>query len=198
VQHGVSLEASALDQLFLSARTHNKWLDKEVPDEILVRLVDILKMGPTSANCSPARILFVKSDAAKQRLKPHLSPGNVDKTMQAPVCAIIGSDMEFYEHLPKLFPHTDARNWFVGKEAKIAETAFRNATLQGAYLILAARSLGLDCGPMSGFDNAGVDAEFFAGTKTKSNFLCNIGYGDGSALRPRSPRFTFDEMAKII
>lgn len=198
MQHYTPLDASALDQIFLSARTHNKWLDKDVPDEVLVRLVDILKMGPTSANCSPARILFVKSDAAKQRLRPFLSAGNEQKTMQAPVCAIIGNDLEFYEHLPKLFPHTDARSWFAGQDAKIAETAFRNATLQGAYLILAARAMGLDCGPMSGFDNAGVDAEFFAGTKTRSNFLCNIGYGDQSALRPRSPRFTFDEMARII
>lgn len=198
MHHNLPLDVSALDQLFLSARTHNKWQDRDVPDEVLVRLVDILKMGPTSANCSPARILFVKSDAAKQRLKPYLSAGNKDKTMQAPVCAIIGNDLEFYEQLPKLFPHTDARSWFVGQDAKISETAFRNGTLQGAYLILAARALGLDCGPMSGFDNAGVDAEFFAGTNFRSNFLCNIGYGDASALMPRSPRLAFDEMAQII
>jgi 3-hydroxypropanoate dehydrogenase len=155
-------------------------------------------MGPTSANCSPARILFVKSDAAKERLKPHLSSGNVAKTMSAPVCAIIGYDLEFYEKLPKLFPHTDARSWFAGKDQKIFETAFRNGTLQGAYLILAARALGLDCGPMSGFDNAGVDKEFFSGSTIKSNFLCNIGYGDPSALRPRSPRLSFEEIGKII
>lgn len=189
---------SSLDQLFLSARTHSKWLDKDVPDDVLRRIVDTLKMGPTSANCSPARFLFMKSDEAKQRLKPYLSAGNATKTMQAPVCVIIGYDLEFYEQLPKLFPHTDARSWFAGKDQKIFETAFRNGSLQGAYLILAARALGLDCGPMSGFDNAGVDKEFFAGTTTRSNFLCNIGYGDSSALRPRSPRFTFDEMAEII
>lgn len=194
----VPLDERALEQLFLSARTYTKWLHRDVPDAVLRRLVDILKMGPTSANCSPARFLFVKSKSAKERLKPYLSEGNVDKTMQAPVCVIIGYDTQFYDHLPKLFPHTDARSWFVGKEAKILETAFRNGSLQGAYLILAARALGLDCGPMSGFDNAGVDKEFFAGTSTKSNFLCNIGYGDPASLRPRSPRFTFEEMAAII
>ncbi|MCV0370053.1 malonic semialdehyde reductase [Filomicrobium sp.] len=192
------LEDAALDQLFLSARSHNKWQDKEVSNEVLERLVDIAKMGPTSANCSPARFLFVKSDQAKQRLKPYLSSGNAEKTMQAPVCVIIGYDLEFYEQLPKLFPHTDARSWFTGKESKIQETAFRNGSLQGAYMILAARALGLDCGPMSGFDNAGVDKEFFAGTNTKSNFLCNIGYGDPTGLRPRGPRLAFAEMAQII
>ena len=140
----------------------------------------------------------MKSQAAKERLKPHLSEGNRDKTMRAPVCAIIGYDLDFYEHLPKLFPHTDARSWFVGKEAKIFETAFRNGTLQGAYLIMAARALGLDCGPMSGFDNKAVDREFFADTNIKSNFLCNLAYGDASKLFPRSPRFDFDEMARII
>jgi 3-hydroxypropanoate dehydrogenase len=155
-------------------------------------------MGPTSANCSPARFVFVKSKEAKERLKPHLSEGNRDKTMKAPVCTIIGYDLDFYEHLPKLFPHTDARSWFAGKPEKIEETAFRNGTLQGAYLILAARLHGLDCGPMSGFDNAGVDAAFFSGTSIKSNFLCNIGYGDPAGVQPRSPRFSFDELAKIV
>jgi 3-hydroxypropanoate dehydrogenase len=140
----------------------------------------------------------VKSKDAKERLKPHLSEGNRDKTMEAPVCAIVGYDMEFYEHLPKLFPHTDARSWFAGKPEKIQETAFRNGTLQGGYLILAARALGLDCGPMSGFDNGGVDKEFFAGTSIRSNFLCNLGYGDSTGVRPRSPRFEFHEMAKVI
>lgn len=192
------LDERALGQLFLSARTHNKWLDKEVPDAMLHRLADLLKMGPTSANCSPARILFLKSKEAKERLKPHLSAGNATKTMQAPVCAIIGYDLEFYERLPELFPHTDARSWFAGKDQKILETAFRNGTLQGAYLILAARALGLDCGPMSGFDNAGVDAEFFSGSTVKSNFLCNLGYGDPAGLRPRSPRLSFEDMCKII
>lgn len=193
-----ALPERCLDQLFHEARTHNKWLDRGVPDALLHELVDLLKLGPTSANCSPARFLFVKSREAKERLKPHLSEGNREKTMQAPVCAIVGFDLDFYEHLPKLFPHTDARSWFAGKEAKVVETAFRNGTLQGAYLIMAARALGLDCGPMSGFDNKGVDREFFAGTNIKSNFLCNLGYGDASALFPRSPRFDFGEMAQII
>jgi 3-hydroxypropanoate dehydrogenase len=192
------VDNDTLRQLFLDARTHNKWLPKEVPDGLLHQLVDVLKMGPTSANCSPARFVFVKSKEAKERLKPHLSEGNREKTMQAPVCAIIGYDLEFYEHLPKLFPHTDARGWFAGKPEKIKETAFRNGTLQGAYLILAARLHGLDCGPMSGFDNDRVDKAFFAGTSTKSNFLCTLGYGDWAGVNPRSPRFTFDEMAKII
>jgi 3-hydroxypropanoate dehydrogenase len=187
-----------LDQLFRAARTHNAWRDKDVPEALLHEIVDLAKMGPTSANCSPARFLFVKSREAKEKLKPHLSDGNRDKTMKAPVCAIIGYDLDFYKHLPKLFPHTDAKSWFEGQEKKIAETAFRNGTLQGAYLMLAARALGLDCGPMSGFDNAGVDRDFFADTNIKSNFLCNLGYGDGSVLFPRSPRFTFDEMAKVL
>jgi 3-hydroxypropanoate dehydrogenase len=193
-----SMDDATLGQLFLDARTHNKWQQKDVPDSLLHQLVDVLKMGPTSANCSPARFVFVKSKEAKERLKPHLSEGNREKTMQAPVCAIVGYDLEFYEHLPKLFPHTDAKSWFAGKPEKIKETAFRNGTLQGAYLILAARLHGLDCGPMSGFDNAGVDKAFFANTSIKSNFLCNIGYGDWSGVMPRSPRFTFDEMAKIV
>jgi 3-hydroxypropanoate dehydrogenase len=187
-----------LDQIFRQARTHNAWRDEDVPDALLHELVELVKLGPTSANCSPARFLFVKSRAAKERLKPHLSEGNREKTMKAPVCAIIGYDLDFYEHLPKLFPHTDARSWFAGKPKKIEETAFRNGTLQGAYLIVAARALGLDAGPMSGFNNQGVDAEFFAGTNIKSNFLCSLGYGDASVLFPRSPRFAFDEMAKII
>jgi len=189
---------TCLDQIFRESRTHNAWLDKDVPDALLHELVDLVKLGPTSANCSPARILFVKSQAAKDKLKPHLSEGNRDKTMKAPVCAIIGYDLDFYEHLPKLFPHTDARSWFAGNEQKIFDTAFRNGTLQGAYLIVGARALGLDCGPMSGFDNKGVDRDFFAGTNVKSNFLCNLGYGDGAKLLPRSPRFAFDEMARIL
>jgi 3-hydroxypropanoate dehydrogenase len=192
-----AVDDATLGQLFLDARTHNKWQDRDVPDSLLHKLVDALKLGPTSGNCSPARFVFVKSKEAKERLKPHLSEGNREKTMQAPVCTIIAYDMEFYEHLPKLFPHTDARSWFAGKPEKIKETAFRNGTLQGAYLILAARMLGLDCGPMSGFDNAGVDEAFFAGTTYKSNFLCNLGYGDPAGVRPRSPRFSFDEMARI-
>jgi 3-hydroxypropanoate dehydrogenase len=193
-----AVDDRVLGQLFLDARTHNAWQEKDVPDALLRRLVDVLKVGPTSANCSPARFVFVKSKEAKERLKPHLSEGNRDKTMKAPVCTIIGYDLDFYEHLPKLFPHTDARSWFAGKPEKIKETAFRNGTLQGAYLILAARLHGLDCGPMSGFDNAGVDAAFFSGTSIKSNFLCNIGYGDPAGVQPRSPRFSFDEIAKIV
>jgi 3-hydroxypropanoate dehydrogenase len=191
------LPSDCLDQLFRHARTHNS-LTGKVPNALLHELVDLLKLGPTSANCSPARFLFVKSREAKEKLKPHLSEGNRDKTMKAPVCTIIGYDLDFYEYLPKLFPHTDAKSWFEGKPKKIKETAFRNGTLQGAYLILAARALGLDTGPMSGFDNAGVDRDFFAGTNIKSNFLCNLGYGDGEKLFPRSPRFSFDEMAEII
>ncbi len=192
------LPEGCLDQLFRDARTHNGWRDRDVPDALLHELVDLLKLGPTSANCSPARFLFVKSREAKLKLRPHLSEGNLAKTMAAPVCAIVGYDLDFYEHLPQLFPHTDAKSWFAGKDAKIFDAAFRNGTLQGAYLIMAARALGLDCGPMSGFDNAGVDRAFFAGTNIKSNFLCNLGYGDPSVLRPRSPRFSFDEMAQIL
>ena len=192
------LDPAALDQLFRSARTHNAFQPRDVPDSLLHELIELMKMGPTTANSSPARVLFVKSPAAKQRLKPHLSTGNRDKTMAAPVTAIIAYDLKFYEHLGKLFPHEpDAPNWFKAKP-DIETTALRNGSLQGAYLILAARALGLDAGPMSGFDNAGVDREFFAGTETRSNFLCNLGYGDPAGLFPRSPRFDFDEMARII
>lgn len=192
------LPDTSLDQLFREARTRGAWHDKDVPDALLHELVDLVKLGPTSGNCSPARFVFVRSREAKERLKPFLSEGNREKTMKAPVCVIIGYDLDFYEHLPRLFPHTDAKSWFEGKPKKIEETAFRNGSLQGAYLILAARALGLDCGPMSGFDNDGVDEAFFASTKVKSNFLCNLGFGDDSALRPRSPRFDFDEMARIL
>jgi 3-hydroxypropanoate dehydrogenase len=192
------LSDSCLNQIFREARTHNAWRDRDIPDSLLHELIELVKFGPTSANCSPARFLFVKSREAKERLKPLLSEGNREKTMKAPVCTIIGYDLDFYQHLPKLFPHTDAKSWFEGKPKKIEETAFRNGTLQGAYLIIAARALGLDTGPMSGFDNQGVDREFFAGTNIKSNFLCSLGYGDPSVLFPRSPRFAFDEMARII
>ena len=192
------IDAAALSQLFVAARTHSKWLDQPVPDEVLEKIIDLMKLAPTSANCSPARIVFVKSPDAKARLKPYLSEGNRDKTMAAPVTAVIGYDLEFYEKLPRLFPHTDARSWFAGKPDHIRETAFRNGTLQGAYLILAARALGLDCGPMSGFDQAGVTAEFFKDRPVKANFLCNIGFGDASALPPRSPRLRFDEIATIV
>jgi len=192
------LSDAALDQLFRAARTHNAWQDRPVDDALLRALADLMKWGPTSANCSPARIVFVKSAEAKEKLRPHLSDGNRDKTMAAPVTAVIGHDMAFHDKLPQLFPHTDARSWFAGNDTLIEETAFRNGTLQGGYLILAARCLGLDAGPMSGFDKAGVDAAFFAGTTVRSNFLCNLGYGDPTGLFERSPRFDFDEFCQIL
>ncbi len=192
------LSEASLDQLFRSARTFNAWLPKEVSDEQLHQLYDLAKFGPTSANSSPMRVVFVKSQAAKAKLEPFLSEGNRAKTMEAPVTAIVATDHEFYEQLPRLFPHADARSWFVGNQPLIDTTAFRNATLQGAYLLLAARAVGLDCGPMSGFDNAGVDAAFFAGTSIKSNFLISIGYGDASRnLFARSPRLAFGEACTI-
>lgn len=191
------LDDAALDQLFRAARTHNGWQPKGVTEDTLRQLYDLLKMGPTSANCLPARFVFVRSPEAKARLGPCLSPNNVEKTMAAPVTVIAGYDTEFYEKLPQLFPHTDARSWFVGNSELIQSTAFRNASLQGAYLILAARALGLDCGPMSGFDNAKVDAVFFPGGKVKSNFLVNLGYGDPSKVRPRGPRLAFEEACRI-
>lgn len=193
-----TLDDTALDQLFRNARTHNGWLPKPVTDDELRALYELMKWAPTSANCSPARIVFVRTREGKERLRPALSPGNLEKTMAAPVTAIIGYDLEFYEKLPRLFPHTDARSWFAGKPAVIETTAFRNGSLQGAYFILAARAVGLDCGPMSGFDNAKVDAEFFAGTSIKSNFLCNLGHGDPARLFARNPRLAFDEACRIV
>lgn len=188
-----------LDLIFRAARSHNAFTDKPVSDVTLAALYDLLRMGPTSANSSPARFLFLRSPAAKQRLAPHLSEGNRAKTMKAPVVAIVGYDLAFYERLPQLFAHNqDAINWFKGKDALVQATAFRNSTLQGAYMIVAARALGLDCGPMSGFDNAGVDAEFFPDGKVKSNFLCNLGYADHSQLMPRNPRLSFDEACRIL
>jgi 3-hydroxypropanoate dehydrogenase len=192
------LSETALDLVFRSARTHTHWLDRPVDDETLRALYDLLRWGPTSANCSPARIVFVRSRQAKERLRPALSAGNVDKTMAAPATAIIGHDLRFHEQLPRLFPHADARSWFAGNDELIRTTAFRNGTLQGAYLIISARALGLDCGPMSGFDNAKVDAAFFPGSTVKSNFLCNLGYGDPAKLHPRSPRLAFDEACRIV
>jgi 3-hydroxypropanoate dehydrogenase len=188
-------DAAVLDQLFLQARTYRAWQPREVSDNTLTELVDLMKMGPTASNSQPARLVFVKSREAKERLKPHLSEGNREKTMAAPVCAIIGFDLKFYEHLPKGMQPLDG---FAGKADRIQIATLRNGSLQGAYLIMAARALGLDAGPMSGFDNAGVDQEFFAGTDIRSNFLCNIGYGDGSGLRPRGPRFAFSEMAQVL
>ena len=192
------LSDDGLDLIFRSARTHRAWLDRPVPDDLLRRVYDLARLGPTSANCSPMRLLFVKSREAKERLRPCLSPGNVDKTMQAPVTAIVGHALDFYEELPRLFPAADMRANYVGKPELIAATAFRNGSLQGAYLMLAARALGLDCGGMSGFDNSKVDGEFFPDGRVKSNFLCNLGYGDASKLAPRAPRLSFDEVCRII
>ncbi len=194
-----ALSDEALDQVFRAARTHNDWQDKSVSDDLLARLYEVMKYGPTSANCSPARIIFVKSEAGKARLLPHLLDTNRAKTEKAPVCAIIGYDLEFYERIPELFPHNPAaRDWFADNEALAQETAFRNGSLQGAYLILAARALGLDAGPMSGFNPAGVDKEFFPDGKVKSNFLCNLGYGDSSALFARGPRLTYNDACETI
>jgi 3-hydroxypropanoate dehydrogenase len=193
------LSETALDQLFRTARTYNAFLPKEVSDEQLHRIYELTKFGPTSANSSPMRVVFIRSKEAKEKLSPFMSEGNRAKTLAAPVTAIVGTDHEFYEKLPQLFPHADARSWFVGNQVAIDVTAFRNASLQGAYLILAARAVGLDCGPMSGFDADGVNAAFFAGTAVKANFIVNIGYGDASRdLFPRSPRLTFDEACKIV
>lgn len=194
-----SLNETALDQLFRSARSHNGWQDREVSDAQLQQIYDLMKWGPTSANSCPARLVFIKSDEAKQRLKDCLDEGNVKKSMTAPVVALIGMDMEFYDKLPKLFPHNpDAINWFAGKPEKIQVNAFRNSSLQGAYFILAVRSLGLDAGPMSGFNYAKMDETFFPEGKVKSNFICAIGYGDESKLYPRGPRLDFDEACRIL
>ncbi|MEM5431730.1 malonic semialdehyde reductase [Cupriavidus oxalaticus] len=206
------LSEEGMDLVFREARTHNAWLNQPVSDETLRQLYDLMKWGPTSANCSPARILFLRTPEAKQRLLPALAPGNVEKTMAAPVTAIIAYDIKFYELLPKLFPHADARSWFTDTPELALTTARRNSSLQGAYFIIAARSLGLDCGPMSGFDNAKVDHEFFPSdpkenafqleyfpdSHVKSNFLCNLGYGDPAKLFPRSPRLEFDEACKLL
>ena len=196
------IDGAALAQIFLSARTHNGWLDKPVPDELLVRLVDLMKLGPTAANSEPGRIVFVKSPEAKARLKPLLSEGNVDKTMSAPVTAVIGYDVAFHDHLPRLFPHSpSARDGFIGEQniPRAQASAFRNGTLQGAYLMLAARALGLDCGPMSGFDAAAVDAAFFADQRqVRVNFISTLGYGDPAGHFDRSPRPPFDRFNRIV
>lgn len=193
-----AIDSTALDQLFLKARTHNGWQDRAIEPALLQQLYDLVKMAPTSANCSPARFVFLQSKAAKEKLKPALSAGNLEKTMAAPVTVIVANDPKFYDKLPYLFPHTDARSWFTGS-AQVAETtAFRNGTLQVAYLILAARALGLDTGPMSGFDNALVDSTFFKDTGWRSNVLVNLGYGDADKLFPRSPRLPFDEACQVL
>lgn len=195
---GKIIEA-CLNQIFYNARTHNKWQDKPVSNELLKEVYELMRLGPTSANCSPLRILFLRSKEAKERLRPHLSPGNVDKTMVAPATALLAYDLQFYEQLPHLFPFADAKSWFEGKPPFIQETAFRNSSLQGAYFIIAARACGLDCGPMSGFSSEGVDKEFFPDGQFKSNFLCNLGYGDPAGLPgPRAPRLSFDEACKIL
>lgn len=192
------LPPEALDQLFHAARTHNRFTG-EVSDETLHRLYDLVKLGPTAANTTPARFVFVKSAAAKQRLAPFLDEGNRAKSIEAPVTVIVAYDMDFHHKLPYLFPHTDAKSWFDGSADSHLETvALRNSSLQGAYLIMAARALGLDTGPMSGFDNAGLDAEFFKGSRVRSNFLVNLGQGDPSQIFPRSPRLPFDEAAQIL
>ena len=193
-----SLSDEALKQILTEARTHSVWLSERVSDDLLVQIYNLMKWGPTSANSSPARIVFVKSPAAKAKLLPCMAEGNVEKTKTAPVTAIIAQDMEFYEKLPKLFPFADARSWFAGNKPFIESTAFRNSSLQGAYFIIAARAVGLDCGPMSGFDNAKVDEVFFHGTAWKSNFICNLGSGESSKLRPRAPRLEFNEACKIL
>ena len=192
-----SLDQAALSQLFIDARTHNGWQDREVSDATIHQLYDLLKMPPTAANTNPGRFIFVRSAEAKEKLKPALSAGNLEKTMKAPLTVIVAQDMAFYEQLTKLYPQTDARSWFAGNEEAISSTAARNSSLQGAYLILAARALGLDTGPMSGFDNALVDTAFFADTPWKSNFLVNLGYGDVEKLRPRNPRLDFAEACRI-
>ncbi len=209
------LDEEGRNLLFREARTHNVWLDRPVSDETLFELYDLMKWGPTSANCCPARILFLRTPEAKNRLIPALAPGNVEKTLHAPVTAIIGYDGKFYELLPKLFPHADARSWFADTPELAETTAKRNSSLQGAYFIMAARAVGLDCGPMSGFDQTKVDHEFFPAPKhtvegdefnqeyfpdshVKTNFLCNLGYGDPAKLFPRSPRLDFDEACKLL
>jgi nitroreductase len=193
-----TISNDALDQLFRKARTHNAWLPRRVPVATLREVYDLARFGPTSANSSPARFVFLESEAAKARLVPALAPTNVEKTKAAPITAIIAWDAEFYEELPKLMPHADMRSYFAGNKALVDETAFRNGSLQGAYFIIAARALGLDCGPMSGFDAAKVNAEFFPDGKWKANFLCNLGYGDASKLFPRNPRLEFDEACRVL
>ena len=192
------LAQSDLETLFFNARSQNGWLDKEVSHQTLIKLYDLLKYAPTAANCNPARFVFVKSKSAKQRLKPCLNEGNVEKSLTAPVVAIIAYDLEFYQKLPKLFPHTDAKSWYENDPKTAKHTSYMNATLQGAYLIMAARALGLDCGPMSGFNKQQLDQEFFSDGQFKSIFICGLGHGDSTKLFPRSPRLDFTEACTII
>jgi 3-hydroxypropanoate dehydrogenase len=193
-----TLDATALDRLFRLARTHNGWTSEPVDDAELRALYELMKWGPTTSNSTPARVVFLRTPQAKARLIPALAPGNVEKTRAAPVTAVLAYDLDFPDTLPRLFPHVDARSWFAGKPELIRTAALRNGSLQGGYFILAARAVGLDCGPMSGFDNAKVDAEFFAGTAVKSNFICNLGHGDTAKLFPRNPRLSFDEACTIL
>lgn len=193
------LDDRALDIVFRNARTHNEWLDDPVTDDDLRAIFEAMKFGPTTANSWPARFVFLRSRESREKLAPHLSEGNRKKTLRAPMCAVVAYDLEFYERLDRLFPHDPtARSWFAGKDEHVRVTALRNGSLQGAYFIVAARSLGFDCGPMSGFDNDGVDAAFFAGSGWRSNFLCNLGHGDASKLFPRNPRPGFDEVCRIV
>ena len=192
------LDTAALDQLFREARSYNGYLDKPVSQEQMDAIWELMKYGPTSANALPARLVWCTSDAAKEKLASLTMPANGDKIRSAPVSVIIGMDLEFYEALPELFPHADARSWFVGNDAAISATAFRNSSLQGAYFIMAARALGLDTGPMSGFSNEAVDDAFFAGTKVKSNFISTLGYGDAATIFERSPRPGFDRFNTIV
>ena len=192
------LDTSALDTLFRTARTFNDWQDKTVTADKIREIYDLMKFAPTSANCSPLRAIFVSSKEQKEKLKPFLDAGNIKKTMSAPVTAIFAYDNEFYEFMPKLFPHTDAKSWFVGNQKLIDETACRNGTLQAGYFILAARAAGVDCGPMSGFNKDGVKKAFFGDKNVTVNFLCNLGYGNPETLHPRSPRFDFGEVCEIV
>lgn len=192
------LSDAGLDQIFRQARTYRAWRPGEVSDVLLEAVYDLAKMGPTSGNCSPMRVAFLRSREAKEKLRPALDAGNVDKTMTAPVTAVIAYDLEFYEWFPKLAPHRDGHKIFAGKTALIEEATLRNGSLQGAYFIIAARALGLDCGPMSGFDRRKVDEAFFAGTTWRSNFLCNLGHGDPASLKPRAARLDFDEACRLL
>jgi 3-hydroxypropanoate dehydrogenase len=192
------VDDGALDRLFRGARTHVAWQPRPVPESLLREVYELARLGPTSANASPARFVFLASKPAKERLVPSLMPGNVEKTLAAPVTVIVAQDLDFYERLPRLFPQMDARSWFAGNPGLIADTASRNSSLQGAYLMLAARALGLDCGPMSGFNPETLNAEFFPDGKWRANFLCNLGYGDPDKLHPRAPRLDFEEACVVL
>ena len=192
------LDQPGRDLLFVDARTHNGFTGDDIPDSLLMQVYELAKWGPTSMNCSPLRVVFVRSAEAKEKLRPCLMGGNVDKTMAGPACAILGHDMRFYDHLPKMFPVMDVKGMFEQNADLTYDTAFRNGTLQAGYFMMAARALGLDCGPMSGFDNAKVDAAFFGGTSVRSNFLCNLGYGEAEKLYPRGPRFTPEEVCQVV